>query len=231
MSKIMLAAVAAVLAAALSTGCTPKYPKCDRDSHCRDGEFCVNNLCQQCREDADCPDGRSCNAGACQAEAAITACTIDADCGAGKACAAGSCIVPECATDSDCPAGLSCEGRRCQMAPTASATSADGACSLEPLYFTFDSSELTAESRRAVERNASCLARRSGNVTVEGHCDPRGTTEYNLALGDRRAQVTKKVLKASGVDGVSLRVSSRGEEEATGTDEAGWALDRKVVFK
>jgi len=65
---------------------------------------------------------------------------------------------------------------------------------------------------------------------LTGTCDPRGTEEYNLALGERRAQSAQQYLKSLGVTG-EITVSSMGEELATGTDESGWARDRRVDFK
>jgi peptidoglycan-associated lipoprotein len=69
---------------------------------------------------------------------------------------------------------------------------------------------------------------RSAQLT--GMTDPRGTEEYNLALGERRAQSAQQYLKSLGTDG-SLSVSSMGEEMASGSDEAGWARDRRVDIK
>jgi peptidoglycan-associated lipoprotein len=85
--------------------------------------------------------------------------------------------------------------------------------------------------RDTVEKNYDCYKQRGGNLTIEGHCDPRGTTEYNMGLGDRRARIVSKVMTTLGVEKSDLRVVSKGEEEATGTSEEGWSRDRKVVFK
>ena len=68
------------------------------------------------------------------------------------------------------------------------------------------------------------------SLRLEGHCDPRGTEEYNLALGDRRARSVLKYLKRLGVQSNRLRPVSKGKLEATGSDEASWARDRKVLF-
>src|ERR1700748_3798513 len=64
--------------------CGPDYPKCDGDGDCHKGEFCINNLCQQCRNNADCAAGQRCSAGACEAIPGY--CTSAADCGPGKTC-------------------------------------------------------------------------------------------------------------------------------------------------
>jgi peptidoglycan-associated lipoprotein len=82
-----------------------------------------------------------------------------------------------------------------------------------------------------IEKNYDCLSGMSGTLMLEGHCDPRGTTEYNMALGERRARIVSKVIKTLGMDKSRVHVISKGKEEATGRDDAGWAKDRKVVFK
>ena len=67
-------------------------------------------------------------------------------------------------------------------------------------------------------------------LRVEGHCDPRGTEEYNLALGDRRARSVVGYLGRLGVETSRLRAVSKGKLEAVGSDEEGWARDRKATF-
>jgi peptidoglycan-associated lipoprotein len=71
--------------------------------------------------------------------------------------------------------------------------------------------------------------RKVAGVHVTGLTDPRGTEEYNLALGERRAQSAQQYMKSLGIDNVSS--SSMGEELASGTEESGWARDRRVDFK
>ena len=230
------------------SGCKPKYPSCEKDEHCNEGEFCVNNLCQQCRDSADCGAGQECADGACRtipgycttnsecAEGQVCRnnqcgpCVENADCSEGMVCMDGACGKAECNADEDCPAGLSCVNYRCKVVEQVSADDS-GDCELEPIYFSFDSSTMTSEMRSMVERNYDCYQKRGGNLKVEGHCDPRGTTEYNMGLGDRRARIVGKVLTTLGMEQSKLRMVSKGEEEASGTDEAGWAKDRKVVLK
>jgi peptidoglycan-associated lipoprotein len=65
-------------------------------------------------------------------------------------------------------------------------------------------------------------------VHVTGYCDPRGTEEYNLALGDRRARAVMSYMISLGLDGNAVSASSMGEEMAQGTDEGSWARDRRV---
>ena len=100
------------------------------------------------------------------------------------------------------------------------------------VYFDFDRSELRAEAREQLSRNADWLRDNLGyNVTIEGHCDERGTNEYNLALGDRRASAVKNYLLALGVSGDRLLTISYGEERPAEAahDDAAWAQNRRAV--
>jgi len=242
----LLIAAAFALPSLLTTGCKPKYPNCKKDSHCQQGEYCVNNLCQECRDNGDCPEGRHCANGACRdipgyckgpddcaagqvcRDSRCGPCLSGKDCLDGKVCADGRCIAAQCMTTEDCPAGLSCVNYRCEVDQTQASTG--GECHLEPIYFDFDSAELEGRMRRVLEDNYECLKVRKGRLTLEGHADPRGTTEYNMGLGDRRARIVRKLLKSMGIDPSQLRVVSKGEEEATGTSESGWSKDRRVDF-
>jgi len=98
-------------------------------------------------------------------------------------------------------------------------------------HFAFDSARVQAEAAGALDALARCfstgkLAGRS--MRLIGHTDARGEVEYNLALGGRRAGSVWSYLGAHGVEKSHVATSSRGELDATGTDEAGWARDRKV---
>jgi peptidoglycan-associated lipoprotein len=199
------------LAATLwSIGCGPSYPKCDNDQDCHQGEYCVNGMCQQCRGDADCPAGQHCSSGACQPIPGY--CTSASDCGPGQDCQNNMCVT---ATQS--------------VAPPPPPPPVAGQCTLDSVYFDFDSSTLDQSSRDKLSATASCIKSRNiKSVHLTGLTDPRGTEEYNLALGDRRAQSAKKFLESMGVSGLSA--SSMGEELATGSDEGSWSRDRRVDF-
>jgi len=155
----------------------------------------------------------------------------DADCEGGKVCFNGGCMTAECHTVNDCPAGLSCIDYKCQVDQNAASGLGAGDCAMSPVYFDFDSSEITAEQRNVLESNYDCFAKRGGNLILEGHCDSLGTTEYNMALGERRASMAKKMFTALGADGEKVRLVSKGEEEATGNDDASRAKDRRVDFE
>lgn len=102
-----------------------------------------------------------------------------------------------------------------------------------PIFFAFDSSELSDDSRRALGRLASELKRAADkSVTIEGNTDSRGTTEYNLALGERRAKAARDYLTRLGVDGSRVRIVSYGEERpaAMGETEEAFAKNRRDEF-
>jgi peptidoglycan-associated lipoprotein len=102
----------------------------------------------------------------------------------------------------------------------------------DTVYFAFDSYSLDDRAQGTLDRQASVLMK-SGSipVTIEGHADERGTREYNLALGERRASAVKDYLVAYGVSPGRLRTISYGEERpaALGSSEADWAKNRRAV--
>ena len=100
-------------------------------------------------------------------------------------------------------------------------------------YFDFDKALLTAESRADLLENAVILAGNSRSVRLEGHADERGTREYNMALGERRAASVKEFLVMQGVSGDRIEVISFGEERAAayGSDDEAWRLNRRVELK
>jgi len=101
------------------------------------------------------------------------------------------------------------------------------------VYFGYDSAELSAEARAALDANAAVLKKYSAwTVTIEGHCDERGTAEYNLALGERRAAAAQSYLVALGVPASRVKTVSYGKEFPfdPGHDEAAWAKNRRAHF-
>jgi peptidoglycan-associated lipoprotein len=104
---------------------------------------------------------------------------------------------------------------------------------LKPVFFNFDQSEISPESQKALEANADVLKRNPAwVVTIEGHCDERGTAEYNLALGERRAGSARAYLVSLGIPADRLRTVSYGKEFPfdPGHDEAAWAKNRRAHF-
>ena len=102
-----------------------------------------------------------------------------------------------------------------------------------PIYFDFDKSEIRPDMRAVLDKNARFLM---GNPTlliqIEGHCDERGTVEYNIALGHRRSQATKDYLISLGVDASRIDTVSYGEERPSdsGHDESAWSKNRRAKF-
>ena len=105
-----------------------------------------------------------------------------------------------------------------------------GAARTNP-QFDYDKDELTAEDRAVLDQLATCLttgALKGKGVALIGRADPRGTEEYNLGLGSRRASSVSQYLGRLGVGEPQMTVTTRGALEATGTDESGWKQDRRV---
>jgi peptidoglycan-associated lipoprotein len=100
------------------------------------------------------------------------------------------------------------------------------------VFFAFDRSDITPESQQILERQADWLRRYPNvTVTIEGHCDERGTREYNLALGERRAQAVKNVLVALGIPASRISTISYGKERpaVVGSSEEAYAQNRRAV--
>lgn len=103
----------------------------------------------------------------------------------------------------------------------------------KPAYFPLDSSELDDAGRAVVTANAALMRKYpTWMVTVEGHCDERGTAEYNLALGERRAVAVRTYLMSLGIPGDRVRIVSYGKEFPfdPGHDERAWASNRRAHF-
>jgi len=105
---------------------------------------------------------------------------------------------------------------------------------LETAYFDFDKSDLRQDTRDVLSKNAESILKSmpSAKILIEGHCDERGSAEYNLALGERRAISAQKYLTTLGVKSERLSVISYGKEKpaVSGNDEAAWAKNRRAEF-
>jgi peptidoglycan-associated lipoprotein len=105
--------------------------------------------------------------------------------------------------------------------------------SLGDVFYDFDQYNLTSESKGTLEANARELKRvGDATITIEGHCDERGTKAYNLALGDKRANAAKDYLVSLGVTASRITTISYGKERPfdTGHDESAWAKNRRAHF-
>jgi len=102
------------------------------------------------------------------------------------------------------------------------------------IFFAFDSFELTPESRDVLSAKADAMKKYSlFNIVIEGHCDERGTSEYNLALGERRAKASQQFLNQLGIPDSRMTIVSYGKERPLdpGKSEAAFSKNRRDEFK
>jgi peptidoglycan-associated lipoprotein len=245
--KLVLAVAGLFVALALSA-CSKSYPNCDDDSTCRSRqEVCVDGLCRQCgnnshctkvdacltcsanecvkrtgccKSDVDCPSGK-CWRGEGEATGQCGGvCQNNDHCPAGQRCANGACVPEGCSGDSSCPSGQRCVDGKCTAQ-----------CQLEPVYFDFNESAIRLDQERVASANAECIRSNSTNIKVEGHCDERGSDEYNMALGQRRANSLNSQYKTLGVPaGLMKGTISYGEEKpvCSDSDESCWQRNRRA---
>ena len=100
-------------------------------------------------------------------------------------------------------------------------------------YFEFDSSTLTPQAREALDAHIALLKSNDRSVRLEGHTDERGTREYNMALGERRANAVRDYMAGSGVASYRVETVSYGEEQPVGygSGESSWSQNRRVELK
>ena len=221
------------LAAWLLAACGPTYPNCETDDHCKEhNEFCVNGACKQCSMDSHCNAMDKCQVCG-PTHTCITqsgCCHSDLDCPGGKCWKdggdTGTCG-GECRGDGDCEGDMICRGGSCVAKPKPQFIN----CA-KPIYFDFNESVLTKDARAGLGANADCIKNANRQYRIEGHCDERGTEEYNLALGERRANASKKYLINAGVDSAVLSTVSYGEEKPVCYDsnESCWWKNRRSEF-
>jgi peptidoglycan-associated lipoprotein len=222
MRRILLLAVSATTLVALS-GCPakPKSGECKSSEDCLKqegyGKVCVEGRCQECAVDADCREGFVCRGNACVPK-------------------------PQCAADADCPAGQRCEGEKCVAAKAEAGGGEAGAGAVPAgcadaqsftVRFGFDQATLGADSQGTLQKLADCLKQAPAKqVVIAGHADDRGTTQYNIALGARRAEAARKYLADLGAGG-KLETVSFGEEKPVCSEEteACWARNRRAEFQ
>jgi peptidoglycan-associated lipoprotein len=244
-----------VLSLVALAGCGPKYPNCDKDKDCdkkKKGEVCLKGKCVKCKDDAGCPKGQSCDGGSCEPIEGY--CEAKTDCGPGELCKDNQCS-PGCDVSSDCPKGQKCQDKQC-LDENKCQTDADcvtgqscvdnrcvtksdkpgpaASCSLSTVFFEYNSDTIQGDNSRLLEANAECANRpdnSSRRLVIKGYTDPRGTEEYNLSLGERRALVVKDYLSRLGVDPARIRTFSNGAEYAVGADEGGWSKDRRAEIE
>ena len=211
-----------------SNACVPK-PQCAGPNDCPAGQKCTSDgkCAAECTAETaakDCGDGKKCMAGKCSA---TDACNGDGDCSDGQGCNAGKCGVKSinCGSDDDCPADSACVNQVCK-----SGAARKVKCEIKPVHFAFDQATLAKDERATLDADLTCLKTQGASkVKVEGHCDERGTTEYNLALGSRRANAVKAWLSKAG-KGIAVETESFGSQRPAdqGHDEAAWAKNRRA---
>jgi peptidoglycan-associated lipoprotein len=209
-------ALAALACAALFTACPspPKPGECKSSKDCEAqagfGKICVSGQCAECAADTDCKEGFTCRSSKCEPRPAPVVAAPK----------------PECAADGDCGSGQGCQAGKC-------VSTIDPACadaSAFTVRFGFDQATIAGDSAAVLQKLAACLAKAPARrVLVDGHCDDRGTTQYNLALGKKRAEAVKKYLSDLGMAG-AVETNTYGKEqplcrEAT---EACWARNRRA---
>lgn len=244
----------------LASACSPSYPECYEDTDCKSNakgvavdEYCLNAKCAECRNDEHCSSKRDesyiCNNGTCQRingycnpEAGINCpagqkcrdrrcgpeCfpeSVVEDCPADYICENNRCTPkPECLVDEDCPAPKICQNKKCVMPPV---------CQARVAYFDFDEATIRSDAKTTLEDNATCFKSRADikAVQVVGHCDERGTEDYNMALGKRRADAVRNVMSRLGIKNLTSR--SRGSLDPVvngASSEADHQRNRRADF-
>jgi peptidoglycan-associated lipoprotein len=198
---------------------------------------CKDALCvakAQCIRNEDCAAGQKCSKdGRCVAECSEE--TAAQDCGQGRKCISGRCAAEEeCLADADCGDGRACVDKVCRAQGgvlNSSASQKLGDCEVKAVYFGFDDATLSPEARKQLDEDFQCLQKSSfRRALISGHTDERGTTEYNLALGERRADAVRRYLTQLGAEARKLKSLSFGKERPAdpGHNEAAWAKNRRV---
>jgi peptidoglycan-associated lipoprotein len=148
---------------------------------------------------------------------------------------------PETAAEPSGPGGFGGPGGSAGLGPQAGISASRfgpgsqqdlAATAGDRIFFAFDSAEITPEAQLILQRQAEWLKRYPNvTVTIEGHTDERGTREYNLALGERRAQAARNVLAASGISSSRISTISYGKERPAvpGSTEEAYAQNRRAV--
>jgi hypothetical protein len=180
---------------------------CTQTLDCSGGLVCKEGKCAQCSDDIEC------NGGTC-------------DLATGTCSTAGGGAGGPCQTDDECAMDEICVNNVC----TFSGVEPGGAnpCGLDAIYFEFDSPKIEDEAAEQLRGVAECIKNQGKLVYLEAHADPRGTEEYNIMLTDKRGQTVKKFLEDLGVEQSNMQVISKGDLEASGTDEGSWSKDRRV---
>jgi len=183
-----------------------------------------------CTQTIDCSGGLVCTAGKC------SKCTDDVACAPGTCdLATGLCTTPgggtgggSCSSDNDCAMDEICDNGTCVFSGID--RNSPNPCGLEAAIFDFASPTLRSEDQEALKQFAECVKGQAKKLFLEAHADSRGTEEYNIMLTDKRGNGVKKFLEDLGVGGDKMTVISKGDLEASGTDDTSMQKDRRVEF-
>ena len=248
-----LAATCLLLSAAVWLGAcpvAPSYPSCTKDADCEQGEPCVDGQCQSCTSDAECvgkgaggadlvcvefrcsePAATSdpcaaCDPGMVCREGSCQACSEAAQCDSGVCHPSGRCQALPCSTDESCPDAQVCDGGQCLYYAKGEPEGA-AVCGLSPIYFAYDSAQLSPDNQTRLAAAASCLAQLEGVLVLEASADAVGTAEYNTLLAQRCGETVLRFLAQQGVEGARTSVVA---QPAADGDEHAHAPQRRVRF-
>jgi peptidoglycan-associated lipoprotein len=240
MRRVLLLALCVSGSLAL-TACPskPKNGECKTSQDCAEqtgyGKVCVEGKCQECSADADCKSGFVCKTNKCTPKAQ---CGGDTDCPAGQACQGERCVARPagtCGSDRDCGTGA-CQNGKCvatqsEVSPGAVPSECSDAAAFT-VRFGFDQATLSGDSQGTLQKLSDCLKKAPARrVVVQGNADERGTTQYNVALGSRRAEAVRKYLSDLGAGGTMDTVSFGKEKPVcTQSSEDCWAKNRRADF-
>jgi len=227
-------------AAMILTACPakPKNGECKTSADCAAqsgyGKVCVEGRCQECGQDGDCQAGFVCRADKCVPK---PQCGADADCGPGQMCQGERCVARPagtCGSDRDCAEGT-CQNGRCVVpTPQPAMPAVPPECqdaTAFTIHFDFDKSLLTSDSQATLQKLADCLkAAPAQQVQVQGNCDERGTAQYNVALGSRRAEAARKYLSDLGIGGIDTVSYGKERPLCREKNEACWSRNRRDDF-
>jgi len=182
----------------------------------------------------------------CAKRPAMTAASAPAPSGAAQATAPPATTPPDATTTPSTSgsesSGSTTPGSSGTQPPSSGSTATPGARppvsefaanpNLKDIYFDFDKYDIRPGDAKTLDSNATWLKGNNSLVLIEGHCDERGTNEYNLALGERRAKATMNYLVSQGVQAGRITIISYGEERPICTEhnEACWAKNRRAHF-
>ncbi|HTN52773.1 MAG TPA: OmpA family protein [Anaeromyxobacter sp.] len=241
MRRLLLLALC--VSGALALGGCPSKPKngeCKSNEDCAAqegyGKICIEGRCQECGQDGDCKAGFVCRTNKCVPK---PQCGLDADCPAGQTCQGERCVARPpgtCGGDRDCAPDQKCQAGQCVARQEEKVSAVPAECADAgqfTIHFAFDKATLIPESQQTLQRLADCLRRAPArHVQIQGNCDERGTAQYNVALGSRRAEAARKYLGDLGAAG-KLDTVSYGKEKplCNESTEDCWARNRRDDFQ